>query len=1289
MAANDKKTTKQTLERVKAWANQEFVRNTVNNLVNYYLKSETYTKAEVQQLLNAIKQFTYQVVPSLPTASADTMNVIYLVPTEDPKTKNVKDEFITIDNGAGAATRYTWEQIGSTQIDLSGYYTSAQTDAAITAALNSALANYTTTANLNTLLSGKVDKVSGKGLSTNDYTNEEKTKLGALPTNAELNTEFAISGVYDVSAKNPTAGPNNDGKFTLEYILNQSNVDTLIPSVIRKGGMSIKFVCSSDNKYVHYNLLSKSFTTDVTQWAIDDVGVYIESPEFVKLFVDSQDRILWGIKVDGDIYFGAGVPTQVKDYIQSKIAELGLNKVEDIITFLGDLVEGDTLATLLNGKVDKVTGKSLINAEYANGISYIESPEYVKLCVDNENKMLEGIRNDGKQFLPLPSNQDDILQEQIDAIKAQESQEDTNAIPIDSQNLINPNACVVGKQINANGQLYDAPTTYYSVSDYIPVNGRNILSNCTDNGAVSYGYAVYDENKGFIRVSTANNQIYNYQEGDIYIRLAFYGFKRYASYDTLPLTNIDYNEITGYLGKLDDSILPHKQELAIGNLNEYAVSRSVASYDVPSKEIDAYLGKDAYVGQDVVAVNHDDLNPTDYFGTRKIYNKYGFNADFNFILLPITQMSVFSEKIYNVRKLLKEGNTLGFHAYMNSSFWFMNKGFDIRPDSTFTYAPTFSDIRGTNPDGTGTNSFGYNVTSDTTFHDIGVFNGGVNENIKVVDATASDWLDTIIGFTVWGFRNNSTAINLDGNLVTKTMLGWAEYWYNELIDNTLGYSTEGTIAERFAADYEVPNGASANDYYPDAEHLNNGTVIFFDDTDNAHYSEAKAKTDINYSSATYQLVGRFKRGFFKGAASTCNYEVMSRVLQMATAFCQHYFGMQHFSHVNPHGNRYFTSTYSLNGFQWEDKNHQILSSANAYLYNTIEEKFKNYKDITYENGIKAATFGAVGIWDCFGMEGNFYGQEDFRGNSLNFIGQGGVAQILYLFEGLNGIYTYQEIYDKVMSFLPKNRYEWLSFIYNNANKVVTNADNESLRVSGGLKVCIDRILSCKGTGRIPALSLDTINNSVNTSIAFEMLCQFCNEHNLKLITTRAASILCSRHRPLQYNMMPNTAFNQMALELGNITPDGYRLSTGGCSVISETVDGNNYRVLKVYDSEKHSEVVTDIYGLTPGVYTFSCYIKTDDTTNEYDILRIEKCFNYQKINGTSVYVYDKAKDGVYREVTVDFEVPAPYHKLIDKSTPQNQICLGYENNFHHISVILSANAGKYVSMYNPKIIVKY
>lgn len=44
---------------------------------------------------------------------------------------------------------------------------------------------------ITTALGGKVDKVTGKGLSTNDYTDEDKAKLTALPTNTQLTQDLA------------------------------------------------------------------------------------------------------------------------------------------------------------------------------------------------------------------------------------------------------------------------------------------------------------------------------------------------------------------------------------------------------------------------------------------------------------------------------------------------------------------------------------------------------------------------------------------------------------------------------------------------------------------------------------------------------------------------------------------------------------------------------------------------------------------------------------------------------------------------------------------------------------------------------------------------------------------------------------------------------------------------------------------------------------------------------------------------------------------------------------------
>lgn len=126
---------------------QDFVTKSVNDLVNYYLKGETYTKEEVQQMISAVQGVAFVVVSVLPTASADTMGKIYLVPSADPQTQNVKDEYITIESSGS----YTWEIIGSTSIDLSGYVTTTQ--------LNTALAAYTTSADLTTLLAGKQDVI--------------------------------------------------------------------------------------------------------------------------------------------------------------------------------------------------------------------------------------------------------------------------------------------------------------------------------------------------------------------------------------------------------------------------------------------------------------------------------------------------------------------------------------------------------------------------------------------------------------------------------------------------------------------------------------------------------------------------------------------------------------------------------------------------------------------------------------------------------------------------------------------------------------------------------------------------------------------------------------------------------------------------------------------------------------------------------------------------------------------------------------------------------------------------
>lgn len=104
-----------TLSGNKSASDLGLVTKAVNDLVNYYLKTETYSKTEVDTIVSNIKNSRFEVVATLPTSDIKT-NVIYLVPKADAESGDIKDEYINLDG-----TTAGWELIGSTEVDLSGY----------------------------------------------------------------------------------------------------------------------------------------------------------------------------------------------------------------------------------------------------------------------------------------------------------------------------------------------------------------------------------------------------------------------------------------------------------------------------------------------------------------------------------------------------------------------------------------------------------------------------------------------------------------------------------------------------------------------------------------------------------------------------------------------------------------------------------------------------------------------------------------------------------------------------------------------------------------------------------------------------------------------------------------------------------------------------------------------------------------------------------------------------------------------------------------------------------------
>lgn len=101
-----------TYSNVSSFTNDAgYITNSVNDLANYYKKTETYTQAEVNALVQNFQGF--EIVATLPTSDIKT-NVIYLLwPTWSGADKY--EEYVYASS--------TWVKIGDTSVDLTNYVT--------------------------------------------------------------------------------------------------------------------------------------------------------------------------------------------------------------------------------------------------------------------------------------------------------------------------------------------------------------------------------------------------------------------------------------------------------------------------------------------------------------------------------------------------------------------------------------------------------------------------------------------------------------------------------------------------------------------------------------------------------------------------------------------------------------------------------------------------------------------------------------------------------------------------------------------------------------------------------------------------------------------------------------------------------------------------------------------------------------------------------------------------------------------------------------------------------------
>ena len=176
-------------------------------------------KSYVDNAISINSKLTVIAVDELPSASADTMGAIYLVPADKTGTNNIKDEYITIQSGTDPDYTYSWEKIGTTEIDLSNYVTNVsyvaashtlqqtKNGAASTVHQFGAFADANTgTASVTTVDSGSVSLVPSGDISVT-------LKDNTTPTNISSTGNFTPAGYITVAAYTPE-GDVDMGAYT-------------------------------------------------------------------------------------------------------------------------------------------------------------------------------------------------------------------------------------------------------------------------------------------------------------------------------------------------------------------------------------------------------------------------------------------------------------------------------------------------------------------------------------------------------------------------------------------------------------------------------------------------------------------------------------------------------------------------------------------------------------------------------------------------------------------------------------------------------------------------------------------------------------------------------------------------------------------------------------------------------------------------------------------------------------------------------------------------------------------
>ena len=427
----------------------------------------------------------------------------------------------------------------------------------------------------------------------------ETTETGIENNVSAINTKIdglRKEGIYDVTAN------NNGATFaSLSALLSDENLSTLIPDDVRCGGMSIRFVRSSDNKYVQYRLMENIWSTIVANWQGVDDEPTTESDNLVKS---------GGVKKSLDACVGINYVNLIDinsvsrgKYLTNAGRELsGSYNLSDYIPVNGNNIvfcqgaESESLPTICVYSKSKTFIRSvhLTSTEGVFQYEFQANDAFIRInFIDNMSDTVRAnygtVLSDWTMYNPLAGYLGDF------ETKKESEEKNKENVKILRSNIFNPEECVWGSIYKTDGSILTTDPSY-GRTGFIEAKDDIIAGNIlVDQWNASY--VVFNANKQFIRSGKNTNQ-YTKQEGDAFVCFNIRWAVAYGNYGTTLLPPTYYSPIGGYI-KQD-----YKQYSRIFSRIAF-IGDSLMSGEIWTS-VNPAISKDCYVhsyGQMMCAVN--------------------------------------------------------------------------------------------------------------------------------------------------------------------------------------------------------------------------------------------------------------------------------------------------------------------------------------------------------------------------------------------------------------------------------------------------------------------------------------------------------------------------------------------------------------------------------------------------------------------------------------------------------------------------------------------------------------